>query len=292
MSGVVRLNETCLVLVGGVFPNETTVARYGFSVVEVDSNYALLKVSLNESTVLPILFNTSSLSCTVWVNLETRDLVDRDTEVVWGKCPFWIYPREANTSVTAFYDFLGTKITWDNVLILSEVQPLYGIYAPTHSFLTPIGYFNEFDFINAAFGQRPNQTFVDLNTLELSQGKIGGNVGIGFTLSFQYDYHVEKGLLLFPLDRYADDILTKKFGIILCRKNLGDVKSEYSREKVGWIVGSLIIFDTNILRGSDKPTVGGGGSGFPWYIPLLIVVVALLPLVYYIYVKRLSKRRS
>jgi hypothetical protein len=224
--------------------------------------------------------------------LETRDLVDRDTGEVWGKCPFWIYPREANTSVTAFYDFLGTKITWDNVLILSEVQPLYGKNAPTYSFLTPIGYFNEFDFINAAFGQRPNQTFVNLNTLELSKGKIGGNVGIGFTLNFQYDYHVEKGLLLFDLDRYADDILAKKFGFIMFRGSLGMVKPEYSQKEIGFVVGSMIIIDTNILRGSDTPTVGGGGSGFPWYIPLLIAVVALLPLIYYVYVRRLSKRRS
>jgi hypothetical protein len=291
MSGVVRLNETCLVLIGGL-PNETSVARYGFSVVEVDGNYALLKVSLNESTVLPILFNMSSLSCTVWVNLETRDLIDRDTGEVWGKCPFWVYPWEANTSVTAFYDFLGMKVTWDNVSILSEVQPLYGINNPTLSYLMPIGYFNNFDFINAAFGERPNQPSINLNMLELYQGKIGGNITIGFTLSFQYDYHVEKGLLLFPLDRYADDILAKKFGIILCKGYLGDVKPEYSTEKVGWVVGSMIIYDTNILRGSDKPTVGGGSSSFPWYIPLSIVVVALLPLIYYVYIRRLSKRRS
>jgi len=293
MSGVVRLNETCLVSVGrGGLPNETSVARYGFSVVEVDGDYALLKVSLNESTVLPILFNTSSLSCMVWVDLETRDLVDRDTGEVWGRCPFWVYPQEANTNVIAFYDFLGTKITWDNVLILSETKPLYGINNPTFSYHTLIGYFNDFDFINAAFGEGPNPLFIDLNTSELSQGKIGDRIGVGFSLSFQYDYHVEKGLLLLDLDRYADDILTKKFGIIVLNGQLGDVKPEYSRENAGWLVGSLVIYDTNILRGSDTPTVGGGGSGFPWYVPLLIVVVALLPLIYYIYVRRLSKRRS
>lgn len=289
MSGVVRLNESYVVF-GWRLSNETSVARYGFSVLEVDGNYALLKVSLNESSVLPVLFNTSSLSCTVWVDLETRDLVDRDTGTVWGKCPFWLYSWEANTSVTAFYDFLGTKITWDNVSILSEVKPLYGINKPTFSYLTPIGYFNDFDFINAMFGEGPNPPFVDLNALELSHGKIGDRIGVGFSLSFQYDYHVEKGLLLLPLDKYADDILSKKFGIIVLDGQLGNVKSEYSRERTGWLVGSLVIYDTNILRGSDKPTVGGGG--FPWYIPFLIIVIVLLPLIYYVYVRRLSRRRS
>ncbi|MBS7633264.1 hypothetical protein KEJ15_06580 [Candidatus Bathyarchaeota archaeon] len=271
-------------------PNETTVARYGFSVLEVDGDYVLLKVSLNESSVLPVLFNTSSLSCTVWVDLGTRDLIDRDTGVVWGKCPFWVYPWEANTNVTAFYDFLGSRITWDNVSILSEVKPLYGINSPSFSYLMPIGYFNDFDFINALF--YPMQTFITLeNTYEFSQGKIGDKSDVGFALNFQYDYHVDKGLLLISDYLYTDDVLTQNFGIMLLIGSLGDVKPDYSREKAGWIVGSLIIYDTNILRGSDKPTVGGGSS-FPLYIPLLIVVVALLPLVYYVYVRRLSKRRS
>jgi len=293
MRDVVRLNETCLVSVGrGESPNETSVARYGFSVVEVDGGYALLKVSLNESTVLPILFNTSSLSCTVWVDLETRDLVDRDTSEVWGKCPFWIYPQEANTSVIAFYDFLGSRIIWDKVSILSEVQPLYGINNPTFSYHTPIGYFNDFDFINTAFGEGPNQTLAQLNVYEFSHGKIGSKGGTGFTPSFQYDYHVERGLLLISDYLYIDDILTKKFSIVLCLGNLASVKPEYSRENAGWLVGSLVIHDTNILRGSDTPTVGGGASGFPWYIPLLIVVIVLLPIIYYVYVRRLSKRRS
>ena len=290
MSGLVRLNETCLVHVGGLFPNETSIARYGFSVVEVYGDYALLKVSLNESTVLPILFNTSSLSCMVWIDLETRDLVDRDTGEVWGKCPFWIYSQEANTSVIAFYDLLGSRITWENVSILSETKPLYGINNPVYSYHMPIGYFNDFDFINTAFGEGPNPPFVDLNAFELSQGKVGDRCGVGFSLSFQYDYHVEKGLLLISDGHYIDDILIKKFNIIICIGYLSGVKPEYSRENAGWLVGSLVIYDTNILRGSDTPTVGG--SGLPWYIPLLIVVVVLLPIIYYIYVRRLSKRRS
>jgi len=292
MRDVVRLNETCLVSVGrGESPNETSVARYGFSVLEVDGDYALLKVSLNESSVLPILFNTSRLSCTVWVDLETRDFIDRDTGEVWGKCPFWVYPQEANTNVIAFYDFLGTKITWDNVSILSETKPLYGINNPTFSYHTPIGYFNDFDFINALF--YPWQTSISLKNInEFSQGKIGGKISITFALNFQYDYHVEKGLLLISDNLYIDDILTKKFSIIIINGQLGGVKPEYSRENAGWLVGSLVIHDTNILRGSDRPTVGGGGSGFPWYIPLLIIVIVLLPLIYYVYVRRLSKRRS
>jgi hypothetical protein len=292
MSGIVRLNETYLVSVNiGGLPNETSIARYGFSVLEVDGDYVLLKVSFNESSVLPILFNTSSLSCMVWVDLETRNLVDRGTSEVWGKCPFWVYPSETNTSVIAFYDLLGIEITWDYVLSISESAASEGIFNPTHSFHTQIGYFNEFDFIVAAFGERPNQTLIQLDTWDLSHGKIGGRVGVGFTSSFQYDYHVEKGLLLISDYLYVDDILAKKFGIALCSGNLGDVKPEYSRERAGWLVGSLVIYDTNILSGSDTPTVGGGGSGFPWYVPLLIVVVALLPLIYYIYVRRLSIRR-
>jgi hypothetical protein len=296
MRGVVRLNETCLVLVGSApFPNETTtVARYGFSVVEVDDKYALLKVSLNESSVLPVLFNTSSLSCMVWVNLETRDLVDRDTGEVWGKCPFWVYPWEVNTSVTACYDFFDTKITWDRVSEWADSAAREGVYSPALSFLTPIGYFNNFDFIVASFDVGPNQTLVSLkNISDLYQGKIHAyTVGeFGFSPSLQYYYHVEKGLLLIS-DTYVDDILTKKFSIKLFIGNLGEVKSEYSQKEIGWAVGSMIIYDTNILRGSDKPTVGGGGSRFPWYIPLSIIVVALLPLIYYIYVRRLSKRRS
>jgi hypothetical protein len=70
---------------------------------------------------------------------------------------------------------------------------------------------------------------------------------------------------------------------------LGAVNPEYSREKAGWIVGSMIIYDTNILEGSDTPTIGGG---FPWHIPLMIAVIVVVPLAYYIYVRRLSKRRS
>ena len=287
---IVRFNGTYVILADN--PNEASVARYGFSVVEVDDKYALLKVSLNESDLLPILFNTSSLSCMVWINLETRDLVDRDTGVVWGKCPFWVYPWEVETNVTALYDFLDMKITWDYVWMVSEASAREGIYSPTHSFLTPIGYFNEFDFIVASFGNVPDQRTMSLENMSgIDQGKIVGDFGTySFTLSFQYDYHAEKGLLLFPLDRYADDILTKKFGIIMFRGSLGMVKPEYSQKEIGWIVGPMIIYDTNILRGSDTPTVGGGG--FLSYVPLLIVVVALVPLIYYVYVRRSSKRRS
>jgi len=228
----------------------------------------------------------------VWIDLETRDLVDRDTGEVWGKCPFWIYSQEANTSVIAFYDFLGSRITWENVSILSETKPLYGIMNPTFSYHTSIGYFNDFDFINAMFGQGPNQPLAQLNVYKFSNGKIGDMGSSGFTPSFQYDYHVEKGLLLISDGHYIDDILTKKFNIIICIGDLSNVKPEYSRENAGWLVGSLVIYDTNILRGSDTPTVGGGGGGFPWYIPLLIIVIVLLPVIYYVYVRRLPKRRS
>ena len=287
--GVVRLNETHLVFIGS---SEATVACYGFTVVEVEDEYALLRVILNESELLPVLFNTSSLTCLVWVDLETRDLVDRDTGEVWGKCPFWIYPWEVNTNVTAFYDFLGMKITWDYVWMVSEASAREGIYSPTHSFLMPIGYFNEFDFIAASYDYRPDQPLVNLEyKLRIDQGELVGDSGTyGFTLSFFHDYHVEKGLLLFPLTRYADAILAKKFGIILCSGRLGEVKAEYSQENLGWIVEPMFIYDTNILEGSDVPTVGG--SGFPWHIPLIIAVIALVPLAYFVYIRRLSKRRS
>jgi hypothetical protein len=275
---VVRLNET-YIMVGS--PEDSTVARYGFNVVEVDDKYALLRVSFNESIRLPALFNTSSLSCMVWVDLETRNLVDRDTGEVWGKCPFWVYPWEAETNVKAF-DFLNMTITWDYVSLMSEFSAREGKYSPTLSYLMPIGYFNKFDFIIASFGNRPDQTVITIETT--------GGGEYSFPLSFNCDFHAEKGLLLFPGTRYADDILTKKFGIIVCSGSLGMAKSEYSQEKLGWIVGSMIIYDTNILKGSDKPTVGGGG--FLSYVPLLIAVVALLPLVYYVYVRRLSKGRS
>ena len=294
MDGLIKLNETCLVHVG-TFPNETSVARYGFSVVEVDGDYALLKVSFNESTVMPILFNTSSLSCTVWVDLITRNLVDRGTGEVWGKCPFWVYPWEANTSVTALYDFFGAKIIWDNVTKWVDSAARMGVYNPSRSFSTPIGYFNEFDFIVADYGVGPNQSsLISIENLtEFYQGKIHAETGYyGFDPTIQNLYHVENGLLLIADSLYADDILAKNFGIIMLNGMLSSIKPEYSRERVGWLVGPMVIYDTNILRGSDKPTVGGGGSGFPWYVPLLIVLVALLPLIYYIYVRRLSKRRS
>jgi len=292
MRGLVRLNETCLVHVGGFNPNETTVARYGFSVVEVDGDYALLRVSLNESSVLPFLFNTSSLSCTVWVDLETRDLVDRDTGEVWGKCPFWVYPWEADTSVTALYDFFGAKIVWDNVTKLADSAARMGVYNPSRSFSTPIGYFNEFDFIITDYGMNSDQPLIDLeNVSDFYQGKIRRSGTYGFSPSIQYFYHVENGLLLFADSLYADDILAKNFGIIMLNGMLSSIKPEYSGERVGWLVGPTVIYDTNILRGSDKPTVGGGGSGFPWYVPLSIAVVALLPLVYYVYVRRFPKHR-
>jgi hypothetical protein len=293
MDGLVRLNETCLVLIG-VFPNETSVARYGFSVLEVDGDYALLKVSFNESTVLPILFNMSSLSCMVWVDLETRDLVDRDTGEVWGKCPFWVYPWEANTSVTAFYDFFGAKITWDNVTKWADSAARVGVYSPSMSFSTPIGYFNEFDFIVADYGIGASPPLMNLeNVLAFYQGKIHTEAGsYGFSPSIQHFYHVENGLLLIADSLYADDILAKNFGIIILNGMLNNVKPEYSRERVGWLMGPLVIYDTNILRGSDRPTVGGGGSGFPWYIPLSIAAVALLPLIYYVYLRRLPERHS
>jgi len=260
--------------------SENTVARYGFNVVEVDDEYALLRVSFNESTRFPAIFNTSSLSCLVWVDLETRDLVDRNTGEIWGKCPFWVYPWEVETNVVAF-DFLNMTITWDFVSLMSEYSARQGKYSPTLSYLTPIGYFNEFDFIIASFGNKPDQMVVTIET--------AGNGEYSFPLSFNCDFHAEKGLLLFPGTRYADDILAKKFGIIMCGGSLGMAKSEYSQEKLGWIVGCMIIYDTNILKGSETPTVGGG---FPLYIPLLIVLIALVPLAYYVYVRRLSKRRS
>jgi len=294
MDGLVRLNETCLVHVGGFYSNETSIARYSFSVVEVDGDYALLKVSFNESTVLPILFNTSSLSCTVWVDLITRDLVNRDTGEVWGKCPFWVYPWEANTSVMALYDFFGAKITWDNVTKWADSAARVGVYSPSMSFSTPIGYFNEFDFIVAAYGMGPNQSLISFkNVLAFYQGKIHAEAGTyGFTPSIQYFYHVENGLLLIVDSLYADDILIKNFGILLFIGELSYIMPEYSQEEIGWAVGSMIIRNTNILKGSDKPTVGGGGGEFQLYIPLSIAVVILLPLIYYVYVRRLSKRRS
>jgi len=287
--GIMKISDTHLVLTG--LPSEATVARYGFTVVEVDDKYALLRVSLNESSVLPVLFNTSSLSCLVWVDLETRDLVDRDSGEVWGKCPFWVYPWEANTNVTAFYDFLGMNITWDYVWMVSEASAREGVYSPTHSFLTPIGYFNEFDFITASYGYRPDQPLINLEYRSwIYQEELVSEFGTySFTPSFNYDYHVEKGLLLFSSTLYADDILTKEFGIILCSGHLSEVKSEYSQKNISWFVGSMIIYDTNILEGSDTPTIGGG---FPLYVPLLIGVIVLVPLAYYVYVRRLSRRRS
>ena len=294
MSGLVRFNETCLVRVGELFPNETSIARYGFNVIEVDGDIALLKVSLNESTVLPVLFNTSSLSCTVWVNLTSKDLIDRDTGEVWGKCPFWVYPWEANTSVTALYDFFGEKIIWDNVTKTADSAAREGIYNPSMSFSTPIGYFNEFDFITAEYDIGPDQSsFIIIENLSvIHEGKIRTEIGsYGFASAIQNYYHVENGILLAANCLYADDILTTKFGIIMLNGMLSSIKPEYSQERTGWIVGPMVIYDTNILRGSDTPTVGGG-SGFPWYIPLLIIVIVLLPVIYYVYVRRLNQYRS
>jgi len=271
-SCIIKLNETYL-RIGS--PTNATVARYGFTVVKIDGNYALLYVSLNESSVLPVLFDTSSLSCLVWVDLETRDLVDRDTGEVWGKCPFWIYPWEAGANVTAF-GLLNMTLMWDYVSLGSEASASEGIYSPTHSFLTPIGYFNEFDFIAASYGNKPDPTYITLGTHS-------------FPLSFQSLFHVEKGLLLISDSNYIDDVLAKKFSIAVCQGSLGRIEPDYSQENIGWIVGCMIIYDTNILRGSDVPTVGGG---FPLYVPLLIGVIVLVPLAYYVYVRRLSKRRS
>ncbi|MBO3755146.1 MAG: hypothetical protein FGF53_09800, partial [Candidatus Brockarchaeota archaeon] len=108
---------------------------------EVDDRYVLLRVWLNESTILPLIFNTSSLSCLVWVDIETRDLVDRETGEVWGKCPFWIYPSEAGRKdVVALTDFLGKRIVWDNITMWGEVARSAGYNEPIIIIKSPIGY--------------------------------------------------------------------------------------------------------------------------------------------------------
>ncbi|MEM2980745.1 MAG: hypothetical protein QW385_05175 [Thermoproteota archaeon] len=243
---------------------EATIAHYGFEILEVEDGYALLRVWLNESIVLPRIFNTSSLSCLVWVDIETRDLVDRETGEVWGKCPFWIYPDEAGRKdVVALTDFLGKRIVWDNITIWSEWAKSHGVKEASLD-RTPIGYFSWFDHIYADFYAEETLFTAD-------------SLSFGFILG--YNYHVEKGLLLYA-SYYADDILIKKFGIIMSD---GSLYWYYPVEE-GYRSATMMICDTNILRGREK-------KRDEWSpIPLAIAAVAIIPVVYYISLRRRLKR--
>lgn len=159
-------------------PDQAPVARYGFKILEVEGRYALLRVWLNEST--------SSLSCLVWVDIETGNLVDRETGEVWGRCPFWIYPTDVERKdVVAVSDLFGRRIVWQ------------------YFTLPPSSY----DYIQAVYGLPQDGRYVIEETeIEIRLGD-AGYLHLG-DLQLVYNYHADKGLLLFT-SNYADDILIK-----------------------------------------------------------------------------------
>jgi len=242
-----------------------TVAYYGFKILEVDDGYALLRVWLNDSIVLPRIFGNSSLSCLVWVDIQTRNLVDRETGEVWGKCPFWIYPSEAGRKdLVALTDFLGRRIVWDNITIWSEWAKSHGVKEEIVD-RTPIGEFGWSEYITANYHAGEETLFT------------ASSLYFGFGLTCEY--HVEKGLLLYTYS-YADDILIKKFGIIMSDGYL----YEYYPIEEGYPGATMMIYDTNIVRGREKPH----DEWSP--IPLAIATVAIIPIVYYISLRRRLKR--
>ncbi|MEM2941178.1 MAG: hypothetical protein QW304_06485 [Thermoproteota archaeon] len=256
-------------------------ARYGFKILEVDDRCALLRVWLNESTMLPLIFNTSSLSCLIWVDIKTRNLVDRETGEVWGKCPFWIYPNEAGRKdVVALTDFFGRKIVWDNITMWGEVARSAGYSEPIIIIKSPIGYFTNFDLINAYFSHE--MMVINLSGSYSVEGRgveSHGTITIPEGSSSIYLYHAEEGLLL-EAGLYADDILIKKFGIICSRGDIYYTRLEYSSGK--WSDGTMTIYDTNILRGREEQAASP--------IPLAIATVAAIPAVYYILLRRRLRR--
>jgi hypothetical protein len=263
--------------------SEEAIVQYGFEILEVDGKYALLRVWLNESTILPQIFGNSSLSCLVWVDLETNDLVDRETGEAWGKCVFWVSPSDVDKKgVVAVKDFFGMSIAWDNYTIVAERARSLGYKEPSIHGESPIGSFTNFDIIQALVGYKEDMTITINTSWSYVDGRINEGHGyIQFPLWFiTYDYHVEKGLLLFA-GPYTDDILIKKFGIMFFMGSLYYTRPEYTSGE--WYAPTMAIYDTNIVKGREESE-----SWSP--MPLAIAMVAAIPIFYYIGLRRWLKR--